>query len=166
MNSAKVYTCLWYDGKAEEAANFYVSLLPDSRIDDVWRTPADTPSGPEGMVLIVDFTLAGQRFQGLNGGPEFQFNEAASIVIETEDQAETDRLWDALTVDGGEPGPCGWLKDKYGLSWQIVPKRSIELINDPDKDRARRAMEALLKMGKLEVEELERAADGVAAATP
>jgi predicted 3-demethylubiquinone-9 3-methyltransferase (glyoxalase superfamily) len=153
------YPCLWYDGKAEEAASFYVSLLPDSRIDRVWRTPADTPSGPTGTVLVVDFTLNGQRFQGLNGGPEFRFNEATSFVIECEDQAEVDRLWEALTVDGGEPGPCGWLKDRFGLSWQVVPRRLNELVDDPDPERARRAMEAMLKMGKIDVAELERAAD-------
>jgi len=161
---AKVYPCLWFDGKAQEAAEFYTSLLPDSHVDNVWRSPAETPSGPAGMVLIVDFTLGGQQFQGLNGGPEFTFNEAISFVIECEDQAETDRLWDALTADGGEPGPCGWLKDRFGVSWQIVPRRLNELINDPDPERARRAMESMLKMGKIEVAELERAADGVGVA--
>ena len=153
------YPCLWFDGKAEEAAAFYTSLLPDSRVDKVWRSPADTPSGPAGMVLTVDFTLEGQRLQGLNGGPDFRFNEAVSFVIECDNQAEVDRLWDALTADGGEAGPCGWLKDRYGLSWQIVPRELIQLMDDPDPERARRAMEAMLKMGKIEVEELRRAAD-------
>ena len=156
---AKVTPCLWFDGKAEEAANFYVTLLPDSRVDKVWRSPAETPSGPAGIVLTVDFTLGGQPFQGLNGGPEFKFNEAISFVIDCEDQAEVDRLWDVLTADGGEPGPCGWLKDRFGVSWQIVPRRLNELVEDPDPERARRAMEAMLKMGKIEVDELERAAD-------
>lgn len=160
MARPKVYPCLWFDGKAEEAANFYVSLLPDSRIDNVWRSPADTPSGPEGMVLLVDFTVAGQQLQGLDGGPDFTFNEAVSLVIECEDQAEVDRLWDALTADGGEPGPCGWLKDRYGLSWQIVPKRLNEMLEGADRDGARRAMQAMLQMGKLEVEPLERAYRG------
>ena len=160
MARPKVYPCLWFDGKAEEAATFYVSLLPDSRIDNVWRSPADTPSGPEGMVLLVDFTVAGQQLQGLDGGPDFRFNEAVSLVIECEDQAEVDRLWDALTADGGEPGPCGWLKDRYGLSWQIVPKRLNEMFEGPDRDGARRAMEAMLKMGKLEVPALEAAFRG------
>ena len=154
-----LYPCLWFDGKAEEAATFYTSLLPDSRIDKITRSPADTPSGPAGMVLLVDFTLAGQRYQGLNGGPDFAFNEAISLVIECDDQAEVDRLWDALTADGGEPGPCGWLKDRFGLSWQIVPTELVELMEDPDPERARRATEAMLKMGKIEVEELRRAAD-------
>ncbi len=159
MATTKVYPCLWFDGRAEEAASFWVSLLPDSHVDKVWRSPADTPSGPAGMVLTVDFTLGGQRFQGLNGGPEFRFNEATSFVIECEDQAEVDRLWDALTADGGEPGPCGWLKDRFGVSWQITPRRLIELTADPDPERARRAMEAMLEMGKIEIAELERAAD-------
>jgi predicted 3-demethylubiquinone-9 3-methyltransferase (glyoxalase superfamily) len=159
MARPKVYPCLWFDGKAEEAATFYTSLLPDSRIDNVWRSPADTPSGPEGMVLLVDFTLAGQQLQGLDGGPDFTFNEAMSLVIECEDQAEVDRLWDALT-DGGEPGPCGWLKDRYGLSWQIVPKRLNEMLEGPDRDGARRAMQAMLQMGKLELGPLEAAYRG------
>ena len=155
-----IYPCLWFDGgKAEEAANFWVSLLPDSHVDKVWRSPADTPSGPAGTVLTVDFTLNGQRYQGLNGGPEFTFNEAISIVVECDGQAEVDRLWDALTADGGEPGPCGWLKDRFGLSWQISSRRLNELMDDPDPERARRAMEAMLKMGKIEIAELERAAD-------
>ena len=153
------FPCLWFDGKAEEAAKFYTSLLPDSRVDKIWRSPADTPSGPAGMVLTVDFTLNGQQFQGLNGGPDFSFNEAVSFVIECQDQAEVDRLWDALTANGGEPGPCGWLKDRFGLSWQIVPRQLNELVGDPDPERARRAMEAMLKMGKIDVAELQRAAD-------
>ena len=154
-----LYPCLWFDGKAEEAATFYTELLPDSHIDRLFRSPADTPSGPAGMVLVVDFTLAGQHFQGLNGGPDFRFNEAVSFVIECDDQAEVDRLWDALTANGGEPGPCGWLKDRFGLSWQIVPRELNELMEDPDPERARRATEAMLKMGKIEVEELRKAAD-------
>ncbi|MGZ6267511.1 MAG: VOC family protein [Candidatus Limnocylindrales bacterium] len=155
----KPYPCLWFDGKAQDAAEFYASLLPDSRVDKVWRSPADTPSGPAGTVLTVDFTLNGQRFLGLNGGPDFGFNEAVSFVIECEDQSEVDRLWDALTADGGEPGPCGWLKDRFGVSWQIVPRQLTELTSDPDPDRARRAMEAMLKMGKIDIAELQRAAD-------
>ena len=161
MAVPKIYPCLWFDGKAEEAANFYCGLIPDSHVDKVWRSPADTPSGPEGMVLLVDFTLAGQKIQGLNGGDDFHFNEAVSFVIECEDQPEVDRLWDALTADGGEPGPCGWLKDRYGLSWQITPKELNVMLDDQDADKARRAMEAMLKMGKLEVDELRRAYEGV-----
>ena len=112
------------------------------------------------MVLTVDVTLAGEQFQGLNGGPDFSFNEAISFVIECEDQAEVDRLWDALTVDGGEPGPCGWLKDRFGVSWQIVPKALNEMMDDRDTEAARRAMEAMLRMGKLDVAELRRAFEG------
>jgi predicted 3-demethylubiquinone-9 3-methyltransferase (glyoxalase superfamily) len=155
---SKIKPCLWFDGQAEEAASFYVTLLPDSRINDVARAAADTPSGPAGTVLTVDFTLAGQDFQGLNGGPEFKFSEAISFSIDCADQAEVDRLWDALTANGGEPGPCGWLKDRWGVSWQIVPHRLGELLQDPDPERARRAMEAMLKMGKIEVAALEAAA--------
>ena len=154
----KPYPCLWFDGNAEEAAAYYVSLLPDSRVDKVWRSPAETPSGPAGMVLLVDFTLKGARVQALNGGPEFRFNEAVSLVLECDDQDEVDRLWEALGADGGEPGPCGWIKDRFGLSWQVVPRRLNELLDDPDPERARRAMEAMLAMGKIDVAELERAA--------
>ena len=159
MKIQKVTPCLWFDGNAEEAANFYVSLLPDSRIDRVSRSPAETPSGPAGMVLVVDFTLGGTKFTGLNGGPQFPFTEAVSFQIACEDQAEVDRLWAAL-CDGGSPGRCGWLTDRWGLSWQIVPTRLHELLADPDPERSRRAMEAMLEMNKLDIAELERAADG------
>ena len=152
------YTCLWFDGNAEEAAEFYCALLPDSHVDRVWRSPADTPSGPAGMVLTVDFTLLGARVQGLNGGADFTFSEAISFVVECDDQAEVDRLWGALTANGGEPGPCGWLKDRFGLSWQIVPRELNDLVNDPDPARARRAMEAMLEMGKIEIEQIRLAA--------
>jgi predicted 3-demethylubiquinone-9 3-methyltransferase (glyoxalase superfamily) len=161
MTRPKIFPCLWFDGQAEDAANFYVGLLPGSRIDKVWKSPADTPSGPAGTVLTVEFTLGGQHVQALNGGPDFHFNEAVSLVIECEDQVEVDRLWDTLTADGGEPGPCGWLKDRYGLSWQIVPKALNEMVESTDKDAARRTMEAILQMGKIEVEELRRAYEGV-----
>ena len=157
---SKVTPCLWFDGQAEEAANFYVSLLPDSHIDNVFRSPAEAPSGPAGMVLTVDFTVAGQPFQGLNGGPDFTFNEAVSFQIDCEDQAEVDRLWNALSENGGQPGPCGWIKDRFGLSWQITPRALGRMLSDPDTEAARRAMEAMLKMGKIEVAELERAFKG------
>jgi predicted 3-demethylubiquinone-9 3-methyltransferase (glyoxalase superfamily) len=156
---AKLFPCLWFDGNAEEAASFYVTLLPESHIVKAWHSAAETPSGPAGMVMTVDFALAGQQFQALNGGPDFTFNEAVSFVIECDDQAEVDRLWDVLTANGGAPGPCGWLKDRFGLSWQIVPRRLRELLDDPDAERARRAMEAMLKMGKIDVAELEHAAN-------
>jgi predicted 3-demethylubiquinone-9 3-methyltransferase (glyoxalase superfamily) len=160
---AKITPCLWYDGQAEQAASFYVGLLPDSRVDNVMRSPAETPSGPAGEVLLVEFTLAGQSFVGLNGGPLFHFTEAVSFQIHTEDQAETDRLWEALTADGGEESMCGWVKDRWGLSWQITPKRLLELIADPDPGRARRAMEAMLQMRKIDIAAIERAADSAAA---
>ena len=155
----KVTPCLWFDGQAEQAARYYVSLLPDSRIDRVVRAPADTPSGPAGMVLAVEFTLGGNKFSGLNGGPQFPFTEAVSFQIACDDQSEVDRLWAALS-EGGSPSQCGWLKDRWGLSWQIVPKRLFQLLNDADPNRSRRAMQAMLKMRKLDIAELERAADG------
>lgn len=159
MKLQKVTPCLWFDGDAEEAAGYYVSLLPDSQIDRVFRSPADTPSGPAGMVLVVEFTLGGVKFTALNGGPQFPFTEAVSLEVGCEDQAEVDRLWTALS-DGGSPSQCGWLKDRWGLSWQIVPVRLHELLSDPDPDRSRRATDAMLKMTKLNIAELERAAAG------
>jgi predicted 3-demethylubiquinone-9 3-methyltransferase (glyoxalase superfamily) len=160
---SKISPCLWFDGDAEDAAKLYTSLFPDSRIDTVQRSPADNPSTPEGAVLTVEFTLAGQKFIGLNGGPEFQFTEAVSFTIDCEDQAEVDRYWDALIADGGEPSQCGWLKDRFGLSWQVIPKQLNEVLNGPDRDGARRAMEAMLQMGKLDVAKLEEAYAGVPA---
>ena len=154
----KIRPCLWYNYDGEEAANFYVTLFPDSRIDNVQRSPADNPSMKEGGVLVVEFTIAGQEYIALNGGPHFKFNEAISIQVLTEDQEETDRLWEALTANGGEESQCGWLKDRWGLSWQITPKRLLELNSDPDPDKARRAMEAMLKMRKIDIAEIERAA--------
>ena len=159
----KITPNLWFDGNAEEAAQFYVSLLPDSRIENVWRSPADNPSTPAGAVLLVDFTVAGQRFTAINGGPQFSFTEAVSFVIDCEDQAEVDRLWDALTADGGEPGRCGWLKDRFGLSWQVVPTGMAEVFGDPDPTRAERAMQAMLKMRKIDIAALRAAAAGAPA---
>jgi predicted 3-demethylubiquinone-9 3-methyltransferase (glyoxalase superfamily) len=156
----KITPCLWFDGNAEEAANFYVSLFRDSRIDKVARSPADNPSTPAGAVLVVEFTLAGRSFQGLNGGPQFRFTEAVSFSITCADQAEVDRYWDALTDNGGQPGPCGWVKDRFGLSWQIVPEALPRLLDGPDPAGAKRTMERMLKMGKLDVAELERAYRG------
>ena len=155
----KITPFLWFDGQAEEAAKYYVSLFPDSRIDRVTRSPADTPSGPAGMVLTVEFTLCGTKVVGLNGGPQFPFTEAISFQIACADQAEVDRLWAALT-DGGSEGQCGWLKDRWGLSWQVVPTRLHELLGDRDPARAQRAMQAMLAMQKLSIADLERAANG------
>jgi predicted 3-demethylubiquinone-9 3-methyltransferase (glyoxalase superfamily) len=151
---------LWFDGDAERAAEFYASVFPDSRVVNVNRSPADNPSGKKGDVLTVDFVVLGQPFTGINGGPDFRFNEAVSFAIDCADQAEVDRYWDALTAEGGEPGPCGWLKDRFGLSWQVVPRRLNELLGDPDADVAQRTMEAMLRMSKLDVAELEAAARG------
>jgi predicted 3-demethylubiquinone-9 3-methyltransferase (glyoxalase superfamily) len=157
---SKITPCLWFDGNAEEAAGLYVSLLPDSRVDSVARSPADNPSTPAGAVLVVDFTLAGQPFRAINGGPQFSFTEAVSFVIDCEDQAEVDRLWNALLEGGGSPGQCGWLKDRYGMSWQIVPRQLGEMLGDPDAEKARRAMEAMLRMSKIEVAAMRAAFDG------
>jgi predicted 3-demethylubiquinone-9 3-methyltransferase (glyoxalase superfamily) len=156
----KISPCLWFDGQAEEAARFYTSLFPNSRILDVQRSPAATPSGPEGIVLTVEFELDGKTYIALNGGPEFTFTEAISLQIECEDQAEVDKYWDALLADGGEPSVCGWLRDKYGLSWPVTPRRLLEMYRSPDRDAARRAMEQMLTMVKLDIEPLERAFAG------
>jgi len=158
----KISTCLWFDGNAEEAARFYTSIFPNSRIDSVDPSPGETPSGPEGSIITVNFTLGGRSFIGLNGGPEFTFTEAISLSIDCDDQAEVDRYWDALLADGGEPSVCGWLKDRFGLSWQVVPRQLIEMYSSTDRAAARRAMEAMLKMTKLDVAELERAFAGEA----
>jgi predicted 3-demethylubiquinone-9 3-methyltransferase (glyoxalase superfamily) len=152
----KIKTFLWYDNQAEEAANHYVSIVGgDSRILDVSRY-GDAGPGEPGSVMIVNFQLAGQEYVALNGGPEFRFNEAISLQVDCEDQAEVDRLWSRLS-DGGEEGPCGWLKDKYGLSWQIVPRRLMELMGDPDQEKAQRVTQAMLGMKKIEIQGLEDA---------
>jgi predicted 3-demethylubiquinone-9 3-methyltransferase (glyoxalase superfamily) len=153
----KVTPFLSFDGQAEEAARFYVSLLPDSRIDQVTRSPMDTPGGTAGSVLIVEFTLAGSPYIALNT-PGFSFTEAVSFQISTADQAETDRLWAALTADGGSEVACGWLKDRWGVFWQVTPTRLMELIKDPNRDRARRAMEAMMQMVKINIAAVEQAA--------
>lgn len=155
----KVTPFLSFDGQAEEAARFYVSLLPDSRIEKITRSPIDTQGGEAGTVLVVEFTLGGMRYIALNT-PGFTFTEAVSFMISCEDQAETDRLWAALTADGGSEIACGWLKDRWGVFWQITPTRLMELIGDPDPDRARRAMTAMTQMVKIDIATVEAAADG------
>jgi predicted 3-demethylubiquinone-9 3-methyltransferase (glyoxalase superfamily) len=152
--------CLWFDGKAEEAARLYTSLFPNSHVDKVHRAPADFPSGKAGDVLTVDFTLNGTPFIALDGGPEFKFNEAVSFTVDCENQAEVDRYWSALLANGGEESVCGWLKDRFGVSWQIVPKRLNELLDGDDREGAKRAMEAMLGMVKLDVAQLEAAYKG------
>ena len=144
---------LWYDNQAEEAATYYTKIFPNSKITHV-------QPGPDGSAMVVQFELDGQAFTALNGGPQhYTFNESVSFVVDCRDQSDVDHYWDALTADGGEPGPCGWLKDRYHLSWQIVPRALNELLADPDPERAARAMQAMLKMTKLDVAELQAAAD-------
>ena len=155
----KVATCLWFEREAETAARFYCSLLPDSRIDRVWHAGADYPAGRAGDPILVEFTLAGQAMQGLNGGTRTAANSsAASIAVETADQAETDRLWAALTADGGREIQCGWLHDRWDIPWQIVPRRLTELMTGLDRARARRAMQAMMTMVKIDIAALEAAA--------
>ena len=149
----KITPFLWFDTQAEEAMNFYVSLFKNSKVNNISR-------GPDGKVFSVAFELDGQEFMGLNAGPQFKFNEAVSMFVHCEDQAEVDHFWNALTADGGEESMCGWLKDKYGLSWQIVPKQLGELLGDPDPERSSRVMQAMLKMQKIIVADLQKAHEG------
>jgi predicted 3-demethylubiquinone-9 3-methyltransferase (glyoxalase superfamily) len=156
---SKIRSCLWFDGEAEEAANFYVSLLPNSRIDRVQRNVMDSPAGKAGTVLVVEFTLAGQRFMALNGGRRFEYTHAISFEVDCADQAEVDRLWEALSDDGAIER-CGWLKDRYGVSWQIVPTVLGEMLGDPDPAKAQRVMQAMLQMIKLDIASLKAAYEG------
>lgn len=158
--TAKVRTCLWSDGKAEEAARFYVSLLPDSRIEGVVRSPGDWPSGKAGDAILVDFTLGGTPYQILNGGAGHPHTQAASISVITADQVETDRLWSALTAEGGEEIQCGWLRDRYGLSWQIVPEAMIRALGHPDRAAAARAFYAMGGMVKIDIAAIQAAFAG------
>ena len=160
---SKITPCLWFDGKAEEAARFYVSLLPNSRIDHVQKNVTDSPAGKAGSVLIVKFTLAGQGFLALNGGTRFEYTPAISFQVDCADQAEVDRLWDGLSK-GGKIQQCGWLQDRYGIPWQIVPSILPKLLADPDRAKATRVMQAMMKMVKLDIAGLQAAADGKAAA--
>jgi len=155
---SKIAPCLWFDGEAEAAAKFYVSLLPGSRIDHVQRNVTDSPGGKAGTVLIVAFTLAGQRFLALNGGTRFEYTHAISFQVDCADQAEVDRLWDGLSA-GGSTERCGWLRDRYGVSWQIVPTVLPQLLGDPDPAKAQRVMQAMLQMVKLDIAGLKAAAD-------
>jgi 2-polyprenyl-6-hydroxyphenyl methylase/3-demethylubiquinone-9 3-methyltransferase len=156
----RISPCLWYDGNAEEAASFYASIFPDSSVDAVHRSPTDYPAGKAGDVLTVDFTVLGMKFLGLNGGPQFKFDEAVSFQVYTDTQEETDRYWNAIVDNGGEPSACGWCRDRFGLSWQITPRVLMEMITSTDRAAARRAMEAMMTMGKIDIAELERAFDG------
>jgi predicted 3-demethylubiquinone-9 3-methyltransferase (glyoxalase superfamily) len=161
MPQQRIIPNLWFDTQGEEAANFYCSIFPNSRIVSIARYPEGSP-GPAGEVMTVEYELDGQRYVHINGGPQFTFSEAVSFQVDCADQAEVDYYWDKL-LDGGEESQCGWLKDRYGFSWQIVPAAMDELFSDPDPGRAQRAMQAMLQMTKLDVAELRRAADGVPA---
>jgi predicted 3-demethylubiquinone-9 3-methyltransferase (glyoxalase superfamily) len=155
----KIFPHFWYVSEAEEAARFYASIFPDSRVERVIPIPVDTPSGPAGSVKVVDFTLLGQRFQAMSAGPLDPFNHAISMVVVCDDQAEIDRYWSGL-LQGGQEEACGWLKDRYGVSWQIVPRILDEMIADRDLPRASRVANALLKMVKLDLAKLQAAYEG------
>ena len=157
---AKNSVCLWYDGKAEEAARFYAATFPDSHVDAVYRAPGDFPSGKQGDVLTVSFTVMGIPCIGLNGGPEFMPNEAFSFQVSTADQTETDRYWNAIVGNGGQESVCGWCKDKWGFSWQITPLALMEAIADPDPAAAKRAFDAMMTMRKIDIATIEAARRG------
>jgi predicted 3-demethylubiquinone-9 3-methyltransferase (glyoxalase superfamily) len=156
----KIYTHLWYAKEAEEAAAFYCSIFPDSRVDHVTPLLSESPSGPSGSVKVVDFTLLGQRFQAITAGPHHEFNDAISIVVACDDQAELDRYWNALIEGGGKPQACGWLIDRFGLRWQIVPAMLDEWMRDSDPARSKRVSDAFLKMVKLDIAKLQGAYRG------
>lgn len=160
---SKISPCLWFNGDAEAAAKHYTTIFPNSHIVSVDRAPADTPSGPKDMVLTVYFSLFGQSFIALNGGPDFTFNESISFSIDCDDQAEVNHYWDALIAGGGESSVCGWLKDRFGVSWQVIPRQLPEMLQSSDREAAGRAMEAMLRMTKIEVKELEEAFSAVPA---
>jgi predicted 3-demethylubiquinone-9 3-methyltransferase (glyoxalase superfamily) len=157
---SKIATCLWFDKNAEEAARFYAATFPDSRVTAVHKSPTDYPNGKAGDVLTVEFTVLGQSFVGLNGGPTFTFSEAISFQVFTDTQEETDRYWNAIVNNGGQESMCSWCKDKFGLSWQIVPRSLMKAIQDPDPAAARRAMEAMMTMRKIDIAQIEAARRG------
>jgi predicted 3-demethylubiquinone-9 3-methyltransferase (glyoxalase superfamily) len=159
VSVAEIKPFLWYTKEAEEAAAFYASVLPNSKVDSVTTLPTDTPSGPAGSVKVVEFTLVGQPFMAISAGPLDPFNHAVSFIVECDDQPEIDRLWDALSKDG-QKEQCGWLKDRYGLFWQIVPKEMGAMMKDPDRTRAKRVADAMLKMVKLDLADLKKAYTG------
>ena len=155
----KIYPHLWYSEKADEAAKFYAAIFPDSRVDRVTTMHSDSPAGPGGAVKVIDFTLLGQRFQAMTAGPHHDFNDAISFVVECDDQKELDRYWDAL-LEGGKPMDCGWVTDRYGVRWQIVPAVMDKMMNDQDPARSKRVTDAMLKMTKLDIATLEKAYRG------
>ena len=152
--------CLWYDGDALDAATFYAKTFPDSAVGTVFHAPGDYPDGKKGDVLTVEFTVAGIPCIGLNGGPQFKHSEAFSFQIATDDQAETDRLWNAIVKNGGQESACGWCKDRWGLSWQITPRALTEAIADPNRAAAKRAFDAMMEMGKIDIAKIEAARRG------
>jgi predicted 3-demethylubiquinone-9 3-methyltransferase (glyoxalase superfamily) len=156
----KIVPHLWYTKQAEEAARFYASVFPDSRVERVTMIPVDTPSGPAGTVPIVEFTVLGQQFMAIGAGPLDPFNHSISFLVHCDDQAEVDRYWEKLTTDGGAPEPCGWLRDKYGVSWQISSRALHDMMISPDRAAATRAIAAMMKMHKLDIDALQRAFDG------
>jgi 2-polyprenyl-6-hydroxyphenyl methylase/3-demethylubiquinone-9 3-methyltransferase len=159
-DKTKIATCLWFDKNAEEAARFYAATFPDSCVTAVRKSPGDYPDGKTGDVLTVEFTVLGQPFVGLNGGPAFTFDEAVSFQVFTDTQEETDRYWNAIVGGGGEESMCGWCKDRFGLSWQIAPRALIEAMNDPDTAAAKRAMDAMMTMKKIDIASIEAARAG------
>ncbi len=161
---SKISPCIWFDGDGEEAANFYVTLLPDSRIDRVMRSPTDYPGGKAKGVLMVDFTIAGQSFQALNGGVKIEFNDGVSLSMLCEDQAEVDSVWQKILDGGGEAVACGWIRDRWGVRWQIVPRGFVDLVASSDAEGAARAFRAMMDMVKLDLAKLQAAFEGKAAA--
>jgi len=153
-------TCLWFNGNAREAAEYYTSIFPDASIDTEWNAPTDTPGNSQGEEVFVEFTIFGQKFVGLNGGPRFPHSEAVSFQIPCRDQEEIDFYWDALTRDGGEESQCGWLKDKFGLSWQVISPELMTYLGGPNPEGAQRATQAMLAMTKIKLAELQRAYEG------